>query len=397
MRLLIPVFSPPTGTWGGLTRIIAVADAAEAAGHEVAFCAAGYIERALRERGYRVYASPPVTMYGLPQSISRFIEKRSQHVTPPVRPGTSFGNMWLVLLGTGVARARYLRRLVEVELQAIEDFQADKLFTDVDPGAYLAAAVTGLPLAASYAHIALHGRGTLPWRIVARNVARVLRSYGKPALTPDEVCFSSSILKIIPSIPELDGTDPGRADVCYVGQLLGSIHAAPAPDFELEQNRRYVFVYTGTGSVSLNTVQKVLPHVFPEDGDLACVVGGQSIESPFRIAAVEFRPYAPANVLLPQCDWTICHGGQNTIVQSLMHDVPLVIFPGPIWERRYNAQKVEQAGAGLMGEVDQFTMQWLRAALERQPKCAAQATVLGERIRSYGGAAAAVEAIEKWE
>jgi hypothetical protein len=58
---------------------------------------------------------------------------------------------------------------------------------------------------------------------------------------------------------------------------------------------------------------------------------------------------------------------------------------------------VEQAGAGLMGETDQFTVQWLQAALKRQPECTAQARVLGERIRSYGGAAAAVEAIEKWE
>jgi UDP:flavonoid glycosyltransferase YjiC (YdhE family) len=396
MRLLIPTFSPPTGSWGGLTRVVAVAEAAEAAGHEVAFCATGYIEQALRERGYRVYASPPTTMFGLPKPISRLIERRSQHVSPPVKPGTSLGNMWMVLLGTGVATARYLSRLVEVEIEAIKDFQADKLFTDIDPGAYLVATVTGLPLAATYAHIGLHGSGTLPWRIVARNMAHVLKSYGKEPLTPDEACLNRSILKIIPSIPELDGTDPDRADVCYVGQLLGPIHAARTPDFELEHGQRYVFAYTGTGSVSLGTVKRVLPRVFHEGGDLACVVGGQSIESPFRIEAVEFHPYVPADALLPRCDWTICHGGQNTIVQSLMYGVPLITFPGPIWERRYNAQKVEQAGAGRMGEVDQFTAEWIRTALVLQPECAAQATVLSKHIRSYGGAAAAVEAIEKW-
>jgi UDP:flavonoid glycosyltransferase YjiC (YdhE family) len=182
-----------------------------------------------------------------------------------------------------------------------------------------------------------------------------------------------------------------------VGRLLDPIRAAPSADFELEHGRRYVFVYTGTGSVSLNTVQSVLPRIFPENGDRACVVGGQSIEQPFRIGAVQFHPYVPANVLLPQCDWTICHGGQNTIIESLMHDVPLIVFPGPIWERRYNAQMVKQAGAGLMGEVNQFTVEWLRAALERQSECAGRAADLGKRIRSYGGAAAAVEAIEKWE
>jgi UDP:flavonoid glycosyltransferase YjiC (YdhE family) len=396
MRLLIPLFSPPTGTWGGLTRVLAVAHAATVAGHEVAFCAAGYLEQALQKRGYRVYPTPPTTMFGLPKPISRFIERRSQHVSPPVKPGTSVGNIWLVLLATGMASARHTRHLVEAEIEASRDFRADRLFTDLDPGAYLVSAITGLPLTATYAHIATHGSGTFPWQLARHTIAQVLRSYGKPSKTPDELFFDRSVLKIIPSVPELDDTDLNRADVCYVGQLLGPIHATRTPDFDLEHGRRYVFVYTGTGSVSLSTVQKILPQVFAESGDLGCVVGGQSIEKPFRIGTVEFHPYVPADELLPQCDWTICHGGQNTIIQSLVHNVPLLIFPGAIFERRYNAQKVEETGAGRKGEVNEFTIEWLRASLERQPEYATGAAAIGKRIRAYGGAAAAVEAIEQW-
>ena len=71
MRLLIPVFSPATGTWGGLTRSIAIAEAAKQAGHTVAFCAAGYLETTLRQHGYSVFSLPPTTMFGLPVAISR--------------------------------------------------------------------------------------------------------------------------------------------------------------------------------------------------------------------------------------------------------------------------------------------------------------------------------------
>jgi UDP:flavonoid glycosyltransferase YjiC (YdhE family) len=393
MRLLIPVFSPPTGTWGGLTRAIAVAKAATAAGHAVAFCASGYLEAALREHGHRVYPTPEPTMFGLPKPISRLIERRSQHVSPPVKPGTSVGSIWLVLLATGLASARHTRRLVEAEIAAAQDFRADRLFTDLDSGAYLAAAITGLPLAATYAHIATHGSGTLPWRLARRTINKVLQSYGKPTTTPDALFFNRSVLKIIPSIPELDDTDPARADVHYVGRLLGPIHAARTSGFELAQGKRYVFVYTGAGSVSLGTVQRILPQVFT---DLGCMVGGQSIEKPFRIGAVAFYTYVPAEEILPRCDWTICHGGQNTIIQSLYHGVPLLVFPGAIFERRYNAQKVEQAGAGRMGEINEFTVEWLRASLERQSAYATGAIALGKHIRSYGGATAAVEAIEKW-
>ena len=112
-----------------------------------------------------------------------------------------------------------------------------------------------------------------------------------------------------------------------------------------------------------------------------------------EIEGVEFRPYVPAAAALPHCDWTICHGGQNTIIQSLSHSVPLLVFPGPIFERRFNARKVQAAGAGLMGEVDQFTPEWLRTALGRRSELAPQVAVLGEQIESSGGPPQAVKAI----
>jgi len=396
MNLLIPLFSPATGTWGGLTRVIAIAEAARDMGHQVAFCAAGPLAGSLDQRGYKVYPLPETTMFGLPKPLSRFLERRSQQATIPVKPGKSFGSIWLILWLSGYARAAYLRRLVEAEAQAANDFSADRMFTDLDPGAFLTAAVTGIPLASAYAHIVTHGRGTWAWRLMQRAVTSVLRTYGLPPRSPDELCFGESVLKIIPSIPELDDTDPHRPDVRYVGHLIGDIQPAAASDFPLEAGRRYVFVYVGTGSVSLNTLQEVLPRLFPSGSDWRCFVGAQSIRAPFRREEVAFRPYVPAGVLLPRCEWTICHGGQNTIIQSLLHGVPLIIFPGPIFERRYNARKVGEAGADVMGEINQFTVAWLRDALERREACATRAAVLGGRLRSYGGPAAAVEAMVNW-
>ena len=70
MRLLIPLFSPATGTWGGLTRALALAQAARQAGHSVAFCASGYIEKTLHEAGFQVYSTPAPTQLGLPAPLS---------------------------------------------------------------------------------------------------------------------------------------------------------------------------------------------------------------------------------------------------------------------------------------------------------------------------------------
>jgi len=397
MRLLIPLFSPATGTWGGLTRVIAIAEAARNMGHQVAFCASGYLERVLRNRDYAVYSMPIPTMLGLPTPISHLLEHRSQRMSIPVKPGKSIGNIWMVLGLSGYARTSYLHRLVDAEIQAAEDFRADRIFTDLDPAAFLISVVTGIPLASAYAHIATHGSGTWAWKLIQRATAKVLRAYGRAALTPDELYFSERVLKIIPSIHELDDTDPNLPDVRYVGRLIGPIQTASTSTFQVEDGRRYVFVYVGTGSVSFDVLEDILPQVFPSNSDWRCFVGAQSITAPYQVGAVEFRPYIPAEVLLPQCDWTICHGGQNTIIQSLLYGVPLIVFPGPIFERRYNARKVEAANAGIMGELNQFTVAWLRTSFERQKECASQAAILGERLRSYGGPTTAVEAIVDWE
>ena len=335
-------------------------------------------------------------MLGLPPRFSRLLERRSQRVSIPIKPGKSIGSIWMVLFFSGLARPSYLRKLVDAEIHAARHFQADKLFTDLDPGAFLTSIITGIPLASTYAHIATHGSGSCPWKLTQRAIAPIFQSNGLPVMTPDELFFGTSVLKLIPSIPELDGTNPDRPDVRYVGQLIGPIQSLADNDFQLEINQRCVYVYVGTGSISLDRLQSVLPTVFPTHGDRVCLVGAQSISHSYQLQAVDFRPYVPAELVLPQCDWTICHGGQNTIIQSLVHDVPLLIFPGPIFERRYNAKKVEEAGAGRMGELTDCNSGWLRTSLEKHSDYAQQAAILGARIRSYGRAPAAVEAISNW-
>ena len=73
--------------------------------------------------------------------------------------------------------------------------------------------------------------------------------------------------------------------------------------------------------------------------------------------------------------------------------MPLVVFPGPIFERRFNAQKVQENGAGWMGESNQFTVEWINEKLSTHAACQEKARRLGDRICSYGGADAAITAI----
>jgi hypothetical protein len=321
-----------------------VAEAAVTAGNDVAFCASGPLALTIRQRGYRCYHLPAATMLALPTALSRILQQRSQRAAIPVRAGRSIDSIWLVLAVSGMASAAYLRRVLDAEEHAAREFSAEVVLTDLDPAAFLLAAVIEMPIASTYSSVLTTGQGSWAWKLMRRGLPQVLQARGVALRTPDELFFGPHVLKLIPSIPELDDADPQRPDVAYVGHLVAPIRPGSLAETGLDPESRYVFVYLGTGSVPLPAVRRVLPAVFSAAGGTTCVVGAQSIPAPSQVGGVQFRPYVPADALLPRCDWTICHGGQNTIIQSLLYGVPLLVFPGAIFERRFNARKLQQAG-----------------------------------------------------
>ncbi|MBN1438524.1 MAG: hypothetical protein JW929_03865 [Anaerolineales bacterium] len=401
MKILIPLFSPPTGTWGSLTRVLALGSAAVVRGHAVAFCAAGYLADRLEALGHLVFRMPQTTMFGLPKPLSDAFSARSQNVVPPVPPGRSIGSIWLVLMITGIARYGYLRRLVSSQLAAVDEYKPDFLFTEVDPGAFLVSRIRGIPIACTYAGMLKVGIGGFAWRMVHAAAGRVLRDFGKESVEPQEMILDRRTLKIVPSIPELEPEAAASPDYVFTGSLFRSFRAAADSSFQAEPGRRYAFAYLGTGSVGLPVMRKVLPQVFPDSAGggtprLFCLVGSQTLQKEERIGGVVFRPFWDAENLLPHCDWTFCHGGHNTIIQSLAHKVPLLLFPGPIFERRFNAERVQAAGAGRFGEAPDFNARWIGEVMSGREAYAAAAARLGEKICALGGPPRAVEALETW-
>lgn len=395
MNVLIPLFSPSAGTYGSLTRTLSMANTLKNSGHAVLFCTSGQMASLLAQKGYEAAEMPASTMFGLPRLISNIIEKRSQKMQLPVKEGKAIGSIWFVHLLSGTAKKSYLLRQVEALRKTAESFKPDLILTEMDLGAYLLSRINNIPLATTYASVMENGKGTMAWRKVRGAMNAVLRRYGCEPVDPQIICFNSDILKLIPSIPELDGA-PEREDIHYVGNMIERIIDRQPAIFQPESDKKYVFVYMGTGSVSLTNIETVLPETFAGLDNYRCIVAFQSISEEKTIGNVQFKPYIQADELLPYCEWTICHGGLNSITQSLEYQVPLIIFPGPIFERRFNAEKVAGQKAGFMGEFSDFNPEWIRRMMQRHEEARANAERLSERFKSYGGSPDALKAIEKW-
>jgi UDP:flavonoid glycosyltransferase YjiC (YdhE family) len=398
MKILILPFSPPTMTYGTLTRVLAVAHAAHSQGHTVAFCASGALGQRLQDiGGYDCFPTPRLTILGLPVCISHLVEKRASNVAFPAKPGKEVGNIWLVMHMMGMSRYAFLKRLVDAELRAVKEFEPDLLYTEMDAGAFLVSMISGVPLSMTYASVMEKGNGTWPYRKMLGTMNRVLARYDKEAMDNLNFHKGPNILKIIPSIKELEDVPHPDDSQFFAGPMLWPFQTPKDGDYTLDTQKRHVFVYLGTGSISMKKVETVLPKVFPAEGSShTCLVVSANDNEERRVGNVVYRPFFNANEIIPKCDWVICHGGHNTIMQALSFGVPLIIFPGPIFERRFNAQKVAEAKVGIMGERTDFNPTWLREALDSREKYLETTRALQKSIQKYPGAQGVVQKMCSW-
>ena len=83
-------------------------------------------------------------------------------------------------------------------------------------------------------------------------------------------------------------------------------------------------------------------------------------------------------------------------MDALAHGVPQVICPGRVFERRFNAQSVELAGAGVcLGRFDEPTVLRTIERITREGSFEAKAAELRDSLASLGGTATIVAEVER--
>ena len=92
--------------------------------------------------------------------------------------------------------------------------------------------------------------------------------------------------------------------------------------------------------------------------------------------------------LLDEAVLFINHGGQNSIVDGLLHGVPQMMIPGKVFERKYNADSVAENGAGVVISVENFDPTHIREVSEQifqSKELSVNAAVLWAKLADAGG------------
>jgi UDP:flavonoid glycosyltransferase YjiC (YdhE family) len=213
--------------------------------------------------------------------------------------------------------------------------------------------------------------------------------FGNPAL-PGDPRFSRSLILAFSS-RELVGPTT-EAPVAFVGPSIVDRPVNGAVDWpDGDPTHPAVLVTLGTANVDAgDRFLTACATALAQRQVRAIIVDPAGVLGP-QPPHVRVAPRVPQLTLLARADAVICHGGHNTVCESLWHGVPLVIAPIRDDQPILAAQVVE-AGAGLRLRFNRADADAIGAAVDAvltQPSYRDGARRVRDSFRAAGGAAAA--------
>lgn len=286
-----------------------------------------------------------------------------------------------VLRLTGTLSYGYLKRSIQELRDVIRAFNPDLVYSEFNISAIIAAKAEEVPAVGSYSLPITSDFACSPQ--FADGCNRILKELGQPSVHSSLELFERMETKFVPSSFALE---PIAGDAV---QFVGPFGRPNAP-LQEKQNRK-ILVYMGTGVVSTSKLQRTMIRALrgtPYEVYLAGMSQNADVEN------IHMAHRFPFSDLLPGAAISIHHGGQNSVMDALLCGVPQLVYPGRVFERRFNAKTVEKNGVGIVLNAGQFFAGDILNAVQRltsDNSFRENSAALGKTLRSLGGSDAVAD------
>ena len=320
---------------------------------------------------------------GLPEAIARHTFPLASRLGLMGRkPVHSFEEvLWL----TGALDERYTRAAVDALRAHMRAIRPDVVYSEFNLAAIIAARAEGISCVGSGSQPTTASYASNPRK--SAGIRRLLREMGMPAPASSLTVLEGMRRRFIPSCPTLEPRAGERAVYCGFLDEPPALTATP---------RDCALVYLGAGSVPAGVAIRAgreLADVLSCDVYVAGVPeatqvsGGHTVTCAPRFDVADF---------LPRARVFVHHGGQNSMMDALSHEVPQLIVPGRVFERQFNAEAVENARCGLTVHAPKPAL-IARAArrLVDEPALTSGIRGLREELTSLGGTKRIVREVEQ--
>ena len=373
MKILIVPMAAMAETFGPSSRCRLLAEGFTAAGLEVATCRAEDVNYKPFEGIANYHLDVPMPM-GLPSPIAKRMFPIAQRIGITSRK--KIDSFDQVLFMTGNLDYEYIKKSVASVRKAIREYHPDIVYSEFNISAMIASRKEDVPLYCTVSYPTQHQYANRP--DLARGLNRYLKEEGLSCVDSALQLFDLAHRSFCPSIPELE---PIKKDnVVFCGTLKKKEKRA------FVENRDKIVVYMGNGTISAKKIKKVIEEAFKES--MYDVYIASSYLEKEDAGNIHIAPRWDFNELLDESVLFINHGGQNSMVDGLIHGVPQIVIPGNVFERRYNANCIERNNAGVLvpsGELSSDVIRRKADELIGSETVAENARVLGEKLLSAGG------------
>ena len=325
---------------------------------------------------------PVPSPLGLPEAIARHTFPLASRLGLMGRkPVHSFEEvLWL----TGALDERYTRAAVDTLRAHMRTARPDVVYSEFSLAAVIAARAEGIPCVGSSSQPTTASYASNPRK--SAGIRRLLREMGMPAPASSLTVLEGMRRRFIPSCPTLEPRPGERAVYC------GFLDEPPALT---AKNRDCALVYLGAGSVPAGVAVRAGRELARALGCDVFVAGAPEVTQVSGGHTVRCAPRFDFADFLPRARVFVHHGGQNSMMDALSHEVPQLIVPGRVFERQFNAEAVESACCGLTVRAPKPAL-IARAArrLIDEPALASGIRGLRAELSSLGGTKRIVREVE---
>ncbi len=369
MRVLIVPMTAMAETAGPGKRCRIIAELLQKAGIETATCMARDVNF-VRIDGVKNYELQIPTPLGLPDMAAGIFSLLVQKLGIAAKKTVvSFDQ---VLYFTGNLNKRYLKKSVEDIRKAIRDHKTDIVYSEFNISAILAARLEKKKLFITVSYPTQKEYACVPR--LAKELNQLLSDLGLPRVTSALELFDWADECFCPSIPELEPFQEKK--VKYIGAFYTDVYEKhPVKD------KNKILVYMGNGTVPAAKMYREVSRAFA-DAPYEVYIASSYLKKGEQ-GNIHVAKRWDFNSLLNEAVLFINHGGQNSMMDGLLHVVPQLVVPGKVFERRYNAEALEKAGAGRILEHTKFEAKRIRMLAEEiisSKEIAENAINLGSRL-----------------
>ena len=327
---------------------------------------------------------PVPSPLGLPEAIARYTFPLASRLGLMGRkPVHSFEEvLWL----TGSLDYRYSCVVVEKLREFMRRWRPDVVYSEFNLAAVIAARAEGIPCVGSGSQPTTLSYASNPRK--SSGIRRLLREMSMPAPASSLSILEGMKRRFIPSCPTLEPRAGERAVYC------GFLDEPPALT---GRPRDCALVYLGAGSVPAGVAVRAgreLAEALGCDVYVAGVPEAVHAVGDHEVACVPRFDFAE---FLPRVRVFVHHGGQNSMMDALSYEVPQVIVPGRIFERRFNAEAAENARCGLTVHAPKPALiaRAARRIVVDEPALTSGIRGLRDELSSLGGTKRMVREVEK--